>query len=146
MQGSSYPALLGCRTGVRSVFAYAPVTLFGRPFQDLSANRRICNSTMSGPTTPGGMPPGLGCSAFARRYSRNHVCFLFLRVLRWFTSPGSLPSPNYSAPDDCLKQPGSPIRKSTGQWLLAPHRRLSQLAASFIAFTRQGIHRVPLVA
>ena len=45
-----------------------------------------------------------------------------------------------------LSQPGSPIRRSTGQRLLAPHRRLSQLATSFIAFTRQGIHRVPLVA
>ena len=31
---------------------------------------------------------GLGCSAFARRYLRNHYCFLFLRVLRCFSSPG----------------------------------------------------------
>jgi hypothetical protein len=33
---------------------------------------------------------GLGCSDFARHYFRNHFCFLFLRVLRWFNSPGSL--------------------------------------------------------
>ena len=33
---------------------------------------------------------GLGSSAFARRYSRNRVFFLFLRVLRWFSSPRSL--------------------------------------------------------
>ena len=33
---------------------------------------------------------GLGCSAFARRYWRNHCCFLFLWVLRWFTSPRCL--------------------------------------------------------
>jgi hypothetical protein len=33
----------------------------------------------------------LGCSVFARRYSRNRGCFLFLGVLRWFTSPRSLP-------------------------------------------------------
>ena len=32
------------------------------------------------------MLDGLGCSAFARRYWRNHYCFLFLQVLRWFTS------------------------------------------------------------
>ena len=32
---------------------------------------------------------GLGSCAFARHYSRNHVCFLFLRVLRCFSSPGS---------------------------------------------------------
>ena len=30
---------------------------------------------------------GLGCSLFARRYSGNRICFLFLGVLRWFTSP-----------------------------------------------------------
>ena len=34
---------------------------------------------------------GLGCSPFARRYSGNHYCFLFLRVLRCFSSPGSPP-------------------------------------------------------
>ena len=33
--------------------------------------------------------PGLGCSLFARRYWGNRVCFLFLGVLRWFTSPRS---------------------------------------------------------
>src|SRR5690606_10849694 len=33
--------------------------------------------------------PGLATSAFARHYSRNHYCFLFLRVLRCFTSPRS---------------------------------------------------------
>ena len=33
--------------------------------------------------------PGLGWGAFARHYSRHHFCFLFLRVLRCFSSPGS---------------------------------------------------------
>ena len=32
---------------------------------------------------------GLGRSDFARRYSRNHSCFLFLRLLRCFSSAGS---------------------------------------------------------
>ena len=40
--------------------------------------------------TPLYMYSGLGSSAFARRYSRNRVFFLFLRVLRWFSSPRSL--------------------------------------------------------
>ena len=31
---------------------------------------------------------GLGSSDFARHYSRNHFCFLFLRLLRCFSSPG----------------------------------------------------------
>ena len=30
--------------------------------------------------------PGLGSSAFARHYLRNHCCFLFLQVLRCFSS------------------------------------------------------------
>ena len=41
--------------------------------------------------TPGCTHPGLGSSAFARRYLRNHFYFLFLRLLRCFSSPGSLP-------------------------------------------------------
>src|SRR5215475_10251126 len=41
---------------------------------------------MTGPTTPSCKHDGLGYSAFARRYWRNHCCFLFLQVLRWFTS------------------------------------------------------------
>ena len=32
---------------------------------------------------------GLGCSRFARRYSGNRGCFLFLGVLRCFSSPSS---------------------------------------------------------
>ena len=34
---------------------------------------------------------GLGCSPFARHYLGNHYCFLFLGVLRCFSSPRSLP-------------------------------------------------------
>ena len=41
--------------------------------------------------TPECTHSGLGSSAFARRYLRNRVFFLFLRVLRCFSSPGSLP-------------------------------------------------------
>ena len=41
---------------------------------------------------------------------------------------------------------GFPIRKSPGQSLFAAHRGLSQLATSFIAVLRQGIHRTPLIA
>ena len=41
--------------------------------------------------TPGRMRPGLGSSHFARRYSGNRCFFLFLRLLRCFSSPGSPP-------------------------------------------------------
>jgi hypothetical protein len=54
---------------------------------------------------------GLASSAFARHYSRNHNCFLFLRVLRCFTSPRSphpaIYSPGGNTPSRVL---GYPIR------------------------------------
>ena len=51
--------------------------------------------------TPGCKHPGLGSSAFARRYLRNRCFFLFLRVLRCFSSPGSPPHAMDSRTDDC---------------------------------------------
>ena len=51
---------------------------------------------------------GLGCSPFARRYSGNRCCFLFLGVLRWFTSPGSPPTTMYSWWDVHPKVDGLP--------------------------------------
>ena len=57
---------------------------------------------------------GLGFSDFARHYSRNHFCFLFLRVLRCFSSPGSLHTPIYSVYDNAmLLALSSLIRRST---------------------------------
>jgi hypothetical protein len=83
---------------------------------------------------------GLGCSDFARHYFRNHGCFLFLWVLRWFTSPGSLHTPMYSAyGNPCSHGLGSPIRIFPDHRLLAPPRDFSQLATSFFAYLRQGI-------
>ena len=96
----------------------------------------IPSGYVCGPTTPRSPfeSQGLGCSEFARHYYRNHFCFLFLWVLRWFTSPGSLPATIYSSQDTrCSHLVGSPIRKSPDQRLLAPPRSLSQLATSFIA-------------
>src|ERR1700752_2485440 len=96
-----------------------------------------------GPATPSSPfeSPGLGYSDFARHYFRNHGCFLFLQVLRWFTSLSSLDHPMNS--DDrsrCSHRLGFPIRKSPDHRLLASTRGLSQLTTSFIACLRQGIH------
>ena len=131
------------------IFAYAAITLYGLSFQRGSANHRIGNSTVADPTTP--IAPkgatGLGSSEFARHYYRNHYCFLFLQVLRWFTSLGLLvPAYGFSGPYGGFAAVGFPIRKSPGQSLLAALRGLSQLATSFIAFFCQGIHHAPLVA
>ena len=51
--------------------------------------RSPSRSDRAGPTTPGrrrSTRPGLGCSPFARHYWGNHCCFLFLEVLRCFSS------------------------------------------------------------
>ena len=68
-------------------FAYGALTPSGRPSQAV----RLPLGTLMAVHTPGCTHPGLGCSAFARRYLRNRVFFLFLRVLRCFSSPGSPP-------------------------------------------------------
>ena len=91
-------------------------------------------------------PLGLGCCDFARHYYRNRGFFLFLQVLRWFTSL-SLLVPNYVfiGPYYGFTVVGFPIRTSPSQSLLAARRGLSQLATSFIAIFCQGIHHAPLV-
>src|SRR6185437_10806817 len=93
-QGFTCPAVLRYRLRVGCVFAYAAVTLFGSAFQRASANAPIDDSTVAALQPPGaaGADQDLGCADFARHYFRHRGFFLLLRVLRWFTSPGSLRS------------------------------------------------------
>ena len=75
---------------------------------------------------------GLGFSLFARRYWGNRVFFIFLWVLRCFSSPGCLPAVMDWLQDHwILLQWGFPIRISTSRRLLAARRSFSQLTASF---------------
>ena len=61
------------------------------PLAGLSFPIRLNFSSAScRPTTPHAVAHGLGSSPFARRYWENRSFFLFLRVLRCFSSPGSL--------------------------------------------------------
>ena len=55
-------------------FTYGTITLYGLIFQKILLVIKILQ----------------GCSAFARHYLRNNYCYLFLRVLRCFSSPGYL--------------------------------------------------------
>ena len=58
-------------------------------------------------------PLGLGCCDFARHYFRNRGFFLFLQVLRWFTSLSSLmPAYVFSRMYYGFAVVGFPIRKS----------------------------------
>ena len=100
---SRVPRYLGTRLRETSLFAYRTFTFCGYPSDGirLSASfvtlRLLCAGARPGPTTPRAQRThawharGLGCSPFARRYLGNRGCFLFLQVLRWFTSLGSLP-------------------------------------------------------
>ena len=90
---------------------------------------------------------GLAFSAFARHYSRNLVWFLFLCLLRCFSSAGSPPVTMYSL-QDCTAFPVQcfHIRTSPDQCIFAAPRSLSQLVASFFASWCQGIHLMLLLA
>ena len=135
---------------VPSSFEYRAFTFSGRRFHAVPLPPGLVTLLMRSYNTPflrSAEDRGLGWSGFARRYSRNRGCFLFLRVLRWFTSPGWLaPAYRFSGPFPDFIGEGFPIRTSPDQSLLAAPRGLSQLATSFIACWRQGIHRTPLVA
>ena len=68
------------------------------------------------------------------------VYFLFLRVLRCFSSPRS---PPYIYGYRSFKPVGCPIRKSRDQRSFAPSPGLSQLITSFIACESLGIRHTP---
>ena len=126
------------------LFVYGAFTLSGGAFQ-LSSTKvsRPCRRS----TTPESKLSGLASFPFARRYLGNRFYFLFLRVLRCFSSPRALRmTMDSSYGDGTLLPPGSPIRISSNQCLLAAPRGLSQLTASFFGVWCLGIHPVLLLA
>lgn len=84
----------------------------------------------------------LAWSAFARHYLRSLVWCPFLRVLRYFSSPGLPPYPMYSGKNTTYVV-GFPIRISVGHSVLAANHSFSQPVTSFIASWNQGIHQMP---
>jgi hypothetical protein len=89
----------------------------------------------------------LACSPFAHHYSGNRGCFLFLWVLRCFTSPRFLHLPyvfrqgRWAITPTQVSPFGNPRIEV---WLPTP-RGLSQAPTSFFGSWCQGIHRVPLL-
>ena len=125
-------------------FTYRAFTFFDLPFQviRLSIPLLCCSPYPTSITTR-----GLGFSDFARHYFRNHFCFLFLRVLRCFSSPSSPHIPIYSVYDNAiLLALSSLIRISTTHRIFAPNRGFSQLVTSFFGAMYLGILRKPFVA
>ena len=106
-----------------------------------------CHSTIRSDTVLRSYNPspetGLGCSDFARHYSRNHFCFLFLQVLRCFNSLGCLLityvfSHGYPSSSTWM---GSPIRIPPDRCLCTTPRGVSPFSASFFCSICQDIHR-----
>ena len=133
--------------------------LYGGVFQNSSANLWLCNFPERLPPLPNeshdpleATPAGLALREF--RLFRVRSPLLAESLLLSFP-PGTemVHFPGLALASLCIQLavtsknwPGSPIRKSRGHGLFAPRPGLSQLTTSFIAFTRLGIHRVPLVA
>ena len=86
-RASPTPPYSGYHYSITS-YVYRTVTFYGSIFQKILLQCYV-HVWSYNPTTP--KRRGLGYSAFARHYLRNHYCFLFLRVLRCFSSPGSPP-------------------------------------------------------
>ena len=91
-------------------------------------------------------PFGYSVWAFPRSLATTYgitFCFLFLRVLRCFSSPRV---PSSLMIHTLLSYVGSPIRKSVLHRLFAPTHGLSQLVTSFIGSQCRGIPPALLVA
>ena len=103
--GISRTGLSPSAASLSRLFRYPSVV----PFSPVLQPRR-CRNTV-----------GLGSCAFARHYWRNHCCFLFLRVLRCFSSPG-WPLP--LAGGALCSASGCPIRTSAVMAGICPLPRL----------------------
>ena len=87
--------------------------------------------------TPECTHPGLGSFHFARRYFGNRFFFLFLRLLRCFSSPGSPCMPMYSTCSDWSSSrrvsPFRHLRIKDYLHLPAAFRSLSRLSSALSA-------------
>ena len=140
-QGSTCPALLRIPIGFDTLRAPGCHRL-RRRFPAACAHEVSCHILVLQPRR-GRNLAGLGYSPSARHYSGNHSYFLFLRVLRCFSSPRSPPQ---TCGYRTFRPVGSPIRKPADHRPFAPTRGLSQLIASFIARESLGIRHTPLLA
>src|SRR5580693_1159497 len=141
-QGFSCPALLRYLLRVWIVFAYGSVTLFGSPFQKIQLTTRLVTLLLQALQPPiHRNATGLGCSDFARHYYRNRGFFIFLQVLRWFTSLSSLiPTYEFSGMFPGFAREGFPIRRSP---VITPVCGLPKLIAACHVLHRLSLPRHP---
>ena len=118
-------------------FDYGTFTPFDLPFQVCSSIRSL---NFASPYPLHISIKRLGSSDFARHYSRNRSYFLFLRVIRCFSSPGSPRMTIDSSYDTAtLLAVSSLIRISATLSSFATPRSFSQLVTSFFGAMYQGI-------
>ena len=138
-QGSTCPAVLRYLSSEPADCRLPGCHRLWQAFPDLSTRPLVSYSPALRPDRP------YNPVVHARRFGLFRVrspllaesltCFLFLEVLRWFTSLRCLQQPMYSAEDPPgLAGGGYPIRESPGQSLFAAHRGFSQLTTPFIDF------------
>ncbi len=127
------------------VFVYRAVTFFGRLSHTFLLTKHFLTLMFQA------LQPRLSklsqFGLFPFRSPLLRESFLFLWVLRCFSSPGSLHASYIFRCGYCwFATVGFPIRTSPDQYLFTAPRSLSQCPTSFIGIWRQGIHRKPLVA
>ena len=121
-------------------FVYGTITRYGPTFQKGSTMHTESTLWSYNPGTAETVP--VWAIPFSLATTRGiTTCFLFLQVLRCFSSLGSLPFQGIQSSTGWVAPFGDP--RITGYY--APPRGLSQPIASFIASESQGIHRTPLV-
>ena len=135
----AFPQGFTCLVVLRIPLALFPFSCTGLSpsLAGLSRTLPVTGPRLNAVHTPWCTHHGLGSSAFARRYLRNHCYFLFLCLLRCFSSAGS----RLHTMDSCtvaagLLQQVSPFRnpRITGYLLLpAAYRSLSRLSSALSA-------------
>ncbi len=123
---------------IRFGFAYGTITLCGPTFQTVQLPNLFSRVIPMAPRNPGWtrVHPVWAVPLSLATTNGIAACFLFLRVLRCFTSPGSLPATMDSSRDVAvLPATGFPIRKSTDRslvggspWLFAATHVLHSLS------------------
>lgn len=155
--GFPCPVLLGIATEGTLSFGYGAVTRCGWLSHTIHLNMclltswtlssKSCRSRDTGVATAATLhDAGLGSSPFARRYWGSRVFFLFLQVLRCFSSLRFLRARVVRTVPGDESWSVSRSRRPPDQSLLAAPRSLSQLTTSFFGYGRQGIHHTLLVA
>ena len=175
-RNSTSPTLLGATPHQCHAYSYRTLTHSGTPSQTLHLHATFLTGQSCGSRTTRPPQPrtcntcrlehthGLASSAFARHYSRNHTCFLFLRVLRCFTSPRYHPHPytfRAGPPDTTPDIPGFPIRTppdhssfTNSPGLIAGYNVLHRLlvprhppiALSSLSHNKQQNHKTKMLA